>query len=238
MTDFPSGLLLLDKPEGVTSFDCVRMAKRRLGAARAGHCGTLDPAARGLLLILAGAATRQQDSFLGLEKEYWFRAQLGVKTSTGDREGCETESKPCDRVNQENLTQTLAAFIGEIAQIPPLYSALKYKGKPYYHYARKGLDVPRVPRLVSIASLSLLSFHSPYWEARLVCSRGTYVRALVEDVAERLGTCATLVELIRERIGPYHRNQALRWDELRLMDTESLRGVLYPAISQAVPVHA
>ena len=214
------------------------MAKRRLSATRAGHCGTLDPAARGLLLILVGSATRQQESFLGLQKEYWFRGQLGVKTSTGDREGSEIGSKPYDSVHHNQLEKTLEGFVGEIPQIPPLYSALKYKGKPYYHYARKGLDVPRVPRLVTITALSLLSLRLPYWEARLVCSRGTYVRTLVEDVAERLGTCGTLVELIRERIGPYQRDQALRWEELRLMDAESLRGVLHPVTSEPVPVHA
>src|SRR4051812_14076633 len=106
VSDSPSGLFLLDKPAGVTSFDCVQLAKRRLGAERAGHCGTLDPAARGLLLIVTGLATRQQDSFMGLEKEYWFRAQMGIKTSTGDREGERIDEKPYQHVTEVSLKKT------------------------------------------------------------------------------------------------------------------------------------
>src|SRR5207253_2870045 len=129
---------------------------------RAGHCGTLDPAARGLLLILVGSATRHQDSFLGLEKEYWFRSELGVKTSTGDRQGETIEARPPDHVTRETLENVLPSFVGNMEQTPPRYSALKYKGKPYYYYARKGLDVPRAPRAVSILSLSRLSFRLPF----------------------------------------------------------------------------
>jgi tRNA pseudouridine55 synthase len=235
--DSPSGLLLLDKPAGVTSFDCVQVVKRKLSAGRVGHCGTLDPAARGLLLLLVGTATRQQESFLGLEKYYCFKAQFGVKTSTGDREGRTIEERPHDHVAKTALETVLVGFVGNSRQTPPMYSALKYKGKPYYHYARKGLEVPRVPRPISIASLSLLSLDLPYWEGRLVCSRGTYVRTLVEDVAERLGTCGTLVELVRERIGPYEREQALTWAQLHALDAQDLRLQLLPANPEAPVLH-
>jgi len=238
MTDTAGGLLLLDKPSGVTSFDCVHRVRRQLGVKRVGHCGTLDPAARGLLMILAGPATRAQDSFLGLEKEYWFRGEFGVKTSTGDREGNVIEERPCDHVTREKLKEVLKGFVGETEQIPPLYSALKYKGKPYYHYARKGLDVPRTARPVTIVSLSLESLCPPYWDARVVCSRGTYVRTLVEDIAERLGTCATLAELVRERVGSYKREQALSWQELRMIATKDLSALLIPIVPQPVLVHA
>lgn len=237
MTDPVSGLLLLDKPEGVTSFDCVRLAKRRFLAARAGHCGTLDPSARGLLLILLGQSTRLQDSFLGLEKEYWFRGQFGIKTSTADREGHVVEERPFHHVTQDALTTMLESFVGEIEQTPPLYSALKFKGKPYYHYARKGQDVPRVPRKISIASITLLSLELPYWEARVVCSRGTYVRTLVEDIAERLGACATLAALSRERIGSYRKDQALSWDALRAAESDVLNMALRPATAVGEPIH-
>src|SRR5258708_5727081 len=124
MNDFPSGLLLLDKPSGVTSFDCVYQVKRKLGAKRVGHCGTLDPAARGLLMILVGTATRGQDSFLGLEKEYWFRGEFGRKTSTADLEGRVIEEKPQDHVSRESLHGVLAIFVGVTQQTPPIYSAL------------------------------------------------------------------------------------------------------------------
>ena len=127
---------------------------------------------------------------------------------------------------------------GQQQQTPPLYSALKYKGKPYYHYARKGQDVPRVPRPVTVYELSLLSSRLPYWEARLVCSRGTYVRTLVEDIAERLGTCATLTELTRERIGPYLLSQALTLDQLRTWDDEKLSESLISLTAEPMPLHA
>lgn len=233
-----SGLLLLDKPSGVTSFDCVAVVRRRLGIQRVGHCGTLDPAARGLLLILVGPATRKQDSFLSLEKEYWFRAEFGRRTSTGDLEGEVDATAPFGHVTAEPLRKVLENFVGDIAQIPPIYSALKFRGKPYYSYARKGQPVPRVPRTVTIHSLSLLSFVAPYWEARVVCSRGTYVRTLAEDVAERLNTCGTLVELVRERIGPYRNNQALSWDALRQAPSEELLASLHPVDPATLAAHA
>jgi tRNA pseudouridine55 synthase len=236
--DSLSGLLLLDKPSGVTSFDCVAMVRRQLGVKRVGHCGTLDPAARGLLLILAGPATRTQDSFLGLEKEYWLKGEFGRKTSTADSKGETVDEKSFDHMTEEQLLTAMKTFEGTSDQLPPMYSALKYKGKPYYQYARAGLSIPRVPRSITIYSFSLLSFSLPYWEARVVCSRGTYVRTLVEDVAERLGTCGTLVELIRERIGPYLRSDALSWQELRLMTRENLQPLFRPVVPETVLVHA
>ena len=238
MTELPCGLLLLDKPAGVTSFDCVQLARRRFGTSKVGHCGTLDPAARGLLLLLVGAATREQDSFLNLSKQYWLKAQFGLRTSTGDREGEVVEEKPVDQVTIESLENVVSDFIGEIQQTPPLYSALKYKGKPYYRYARKGVEIPRFPRAVSIVSFSVLSFRLPYWEGRLVCSRGTYVRTLVEDVAKRLGSCATLVDLVRERIGSYALNQALKWEALRTGSELDLRSVLHPVKLEHATLHA
>jgi tRNA pseudouridine55 synthase len=233
----PSGLLLLDKPSGVTSFDCVALVRQRLGVRHVGHCGTLDPAARGLLLILIGPATKTQDSFLGLEKEYVFRAELGRKTATGDREGEVQETKLFDHVTQDQLEKTLETFVGNIQQVPPIYSALKYKGKPYYRYARQGQTIPLRPRAVTISSLVLLSFALPFWEARVVCSRGTYIRTLAEDVAEHLHTCGTLIDLVRERIGPYRRNQAHPLESLRKAGREQLLTFLEPAGPAPVKAH-
>jgi len=234
VNDFPSGLLLFNKPIGVTSFDCVRLAKRALQSARVGHCGTLDPAAEGLLLILVGTATRAQESFLDLEKEYRFMAQFGIKTTTGDREGTVTETNSDVRVTHDALEQVLQGFIGLTHQTPPMYSALKYKGKPYYHYARRGRVIPRVARPVTISSFELLDLHFPNWEGRLTCSRGTYVRTLVEDVAERAGTCASLMELTRTRIGPYRLDQALTWEEFRTCDAARLIDKLIPVNGEPV----
>ena len=219
----------------MTSFDCARQVRRKLGAQRVGHGGTLDPAARGLLMILIGGATRGQDAFLGLEKEYWFCGQFGLKSATGDLEGNVIDRRPCDHVTGDRLTAALQAFVGDIQQTPPSFSALKYNGKPYYYYARKGIDIPRASRPISILALSLLSLRLPYWEARVVCSRGTYVRTLVEDIAERLGTCAVLVELVRERVGPYKREQALTWQELHRISAENLLPLLLPGPKESVP---
>ena len=119
-----------------------------------------------------------------------------------------------------------------------MYSALKYKGRPYYDYARKGIAIPRAARGVRIHSFSLLSFRAPYWEARVVCSRGTYIRTLVEDVAERLGTCATLVELIRERVGPFRRMQGLTWEELRRIEPQNIVPLLRPLTPTPALIHA
>jgi tRNA pseudouridine55 synthase len=141
-------------------------------------------------------------------------------------------------VTRETLEEALRHFIGDIQQLPPMYSALKYQGKPYYHYARKGLSVPRMPRAVTIHSFSLLSFHPPSWEARVVCSRGTYVRTLIEDVSESLKTYGTLTDLIRERIGPYRNDQALTWQELRMISRENLLPLLQPVLAPEAAAHA
>ncbi len=238
MPESPEGLLLLDKPSGVTSFDCVAVVRRRSGVKRVGHCGTLDPAARGLMLILIGSATRQQDSFMTCEKEYWFRGEFGRKTATADLEGRVIEERPWDHVSQEQLESVFRDFIGVIKQLPPAYSALKYKGKPYYSYARKGIDIPRAAREITIHSLSLLSFQPPFWEGRVVCSRGTYVRTLIEDVAERLGTCATLVELVRERIGSYRQQDARSLQDVNQMDVAQITALLRPPYPTGVSTHA
>jgi len=223
-----SGLLLLNKPAGVTSFDCVQFSKRCLGAHKVGHCGTLDPAARGLLILLVGAATRTQETFMSLEKEYWFKARLGQKTPTGDRESAVMESRPVDHISRIGLEALLPEFVGDLVQLPPLFSALKFKGKPYYRYAREGKDVPRIPRPIKIHSMKLLAFDLPHWEGQVVCSRGTYVRTLVEDIGERLGSCATLVDLERTRIGPYLLADAIGWQDLRTLDAEKLKSMIRP----------
>ncbi len=226
-----SGLLVLDKPVGVTSYDCVHRVKDVLQAKRVGHCGTLDPLARGVLLILTGAATRQQDTFLGLEKHYWFRAEFGHETTTGDREGERRNTRSWDHVTRQTLEVVLREFTGTIQQTPPAYAALKFKGKPYYAYARAGVDIPRVPRPVTVHSFELLGFSGPFWEARVVCSRGTYIRALVEDVAARLGTAGVLDALIRERVGSYSRAEAIPLDQVN--DRQALLKILHPLPSQS-----
>lgn len=213
-TDPLEGFLLLDKPAGITSFGCVQRVKKILQANRVGHCGTLDPGATGLLILLINKATKAQNHFLSLEKEYSFRAQLGVETETGDLDGAVTRTESVGELSAQVVTTAMEKFTGEIDQLPPMYSALKFKGKPYYHYARKGVEIPRFPRAVKVHSFSLVSLDPPHWDARVVCSRGTYIRTLVEDVSKSLGTCGAVVQLCRERIGPYRRVNAVRWDQV------------------------
>lgn len=222
------GLLVLDKPAGISSYDCVRVVKRRFNITRVGHCGTLDPLAKGVLLVLLGTATRFQERFLELEKEYRFSAEFGKKTDTGDLAGSVVMEKPYDHIRVEALASAMQGMVGPIEQTPPAYAALKYKGKPYYKYARQGIEIPRVPRRVTVHQLSLLSAALPSWEGRLVCSRGTYVRTLVEDIGEKLGSVAVMTDLSRERIGPYTRAMALTWDRLKELPEEELLQLLVP----------
>ncbi len=218
----PSGLLVLDKPSGPTSFDCVHRIKQILPGVRVGHCGTLDPMAEGVLLVLLGSSTRLQDQFLALEKQYWFRAKWGVKTHTGDREGKVLETRFDGPFSKERIETIVPHFMGETLQTPPRVSAIKYKGKRLYEWTRKGIDVPRLPRPVRLSTLTILSSQGSLWEGRVVCSRGTYIRTLVEDMAERLGALAHLEALVRERVGPYTREQGLTWDRLSAMTPEHL----------------
>ena len=217
-----SGLLLLDKPSGPTSFDCIRQVRRILQQKRVGHCGTLDPMAEGVLVLLFGQHTRRQDDFLEMEKQYWFRSELGKQTDSGDRTGVVTRTRPVGEITLADLQRIADSFNGEQWQTPPRVSALKYKGKRLYEWARQGVDVPRAPRKIYITDFTILAYEKPLWEARVVCSRGTYIRALVEDVAWRLGTVATVDALIRERVGRYRREDALGWNELCRCTREDL----------------
>ena len=218
-----SGLLVVDKPAGLTSFQCVHRIRRVLGEKlRVGHCGTLDPMAEGVLLILFGPATRLQENFLGLEKQYWFRARWGSMTDTGDREGKETARFNFAHVSRADLDQAVFNFQGEQMQTAPAIAALKYKGRRYYEWARKGIEIPRASRSIRIASFQVLAQEGEFWEGRVVCSRGTYIRTLAEDVAKSLGSGAHLDALVRERVGPYTRAQALPWPTLETLNRDAL----------------
>jgi tRNA pseudouridine55 synthase len=222
MSGLESGLFVLNKPSGITSFDCVNRLKARLGVQKIGHCGTLDPLATGVLLVLFGSATERQESFMGLQKEYWFQARLGILTDSGDRGGriifqTQTPSIPLDKIRR-----LCDGFIGEHWQTPPRVAALKYQGKRYYEWAREGIEIPRAPRAVNIYSFQVTSLHDAIWEGRVSCSRGTYVRSLVADVAEYMGTFAALDALVRERIGPHEVKEALPWDFIREASRDDL----------------
>lgn len=207
------GLLLLDKPEGLTSNAALQRAKRILGVKKAGHTGSLDPIATGLLVLLFGEATKVSDYILNADKSYRATLLLGQTTSTGDREGEILEDKPV-AVNRADVEAILPRFLGEIAQIPPMYSAIKQGGKPLYELARKGIEVERAPRQVRIDGLRLVALSDKRLVVDVDCSKGTYIRSLAMDLGAALGCGAHVEELRRTVTGPFRIEDALTLDAL------------------------
>ncbi|RQR37461.1 MULTISPECIES: tRNA pseudouridine(55) synthase TruB [unclassified Burkholderia] len=207
------GVLLLDKPVGLSSNDALIRAKRLLLAKKAGHTGTLDPLASGLLPLCFGEATKFSQDLLEADKTYEATMRLGVRTTTGDTEGdvLDTRAVECDRAAVE---AALARFTGEIVQVPPMYSALKRDGKPLYEYARAGQTVEREGRNVTIHALDLLACELPDVTFRVTCSKGTYVRTLAEDIGEALGCGAHLTMLRRTGVGALTLEHAVTLDAL------------------------
>jgi len=219
------GGLLLDKPVGITSNRALQEAKKLLGAKKAGHAGTLDPLASGLLILLFGEATKLAAHLLDEDKEYRATLKLGEKTATGDAEGAVIERKPVN-VSEPELARVLRGFEGEIEQVPPMHSALKRGGVPLYRLARKGTTVEREARRIRITELEKVEFTPPHLALRIRCSKGTYVRTLAEDIGAALGTCAHLAALRRIGSG--------RW---RVENAVSLSSLSFPSgMSQLIPI--
>jgi tRNA pseudouridine55 synthase len=204
------GALLVDKPPGLSSNAALQRAKKACAAAKAGHAGTLDPLASGLLVVLFGEATKFAGPLLDADKEYLATLKLGERTSTGDAEGEVLEKRP---VKPGALEPVLQRFRGEIEQVPPMHSALKHKGTPLYRLARRGEEVARAPRRVKIFQLELLGQDGDTARLRVVCSKGTYVRVLAEDIGEALGCGAHLAALRRTASGAFRIEQAVRLEE-------------------------
>lgn len=205
------GALLLDKPVGLTSNAALQKAKKALRAAKAGHAGTLDPLASGLLIVLFGEATKFAGPLLDADKEYVATLKLGERTTTGDAEGEVIQTRP---VSIEGLAPVLERFKGQIEQVPPMHSALKHKGTPLYRLARRGEEVERAPREVRIAQLEVLECAPPRLVLRVVCSKGTYIRTLAEDIGEALGCGAHLAGLRRTGSGRFRVEDARGLDAL------------------------
>jgi tRNA pseudouridine55 synthase len=215
------GIFLVDKPEGITSFGVVARMRRLLGIKKVGHAGTLDPFATGLLVLCAGrSATKLIEQLMVGEKEYLATLQLGVETETLDGEGMVVRQTPVPFYEKERIDSCLAAFRGRQMQTPPAYSALKYKGKPLYYYARKGQAVFKEPREVEIRVLERTDQGEVSAEAggclslRVVCSKGTYIRSLAADIGRELGCGAYLSKLRRLRSGCFALDNSLNWDDL------------------------
>jgi tRNA pseudouridine55 synthase len=201
LRDLVDGVLLLDKPVGLSSNDALIRAKRVLNAKKAGHTGTLDPFATGLLPLCFGEATKFSQDLLEADKTYEATVHLGIMTNTGDTEGEAIETLPVD-VTEAQIEAALARFRGPILQIPPMYSALKRDGKAYYEYARAGITLEREARPVTIHALEFMSYEAPMLKIRVTCSKGTYVRVLGEDIGAALGCGAHLNGLRRTQVGP------------------------------------
>lgn len=210
------GVLLLDKPHGLTSNAALQIVKRLFHARKAGHAGTLDPLATGLLPILFGEATKFAFLLLDAEKAYLARIVLGATTTTGDAEGAIVERRPV-RVGTQDVAQVLAQFRGEIEQVPPMYSALKHEGRPLYKYARAGQQLERKPRPVRIEALELVDLNSECLDIRVRCSKGTYIRTLAEDIGAALGTGAHLGALRRVATAAWRIDQAFPLARLEAM---------------------
>lgn len=222
------GVLLLDKPPGLSSNAALQAAKRLLWARKAGHAGTLDPLATGLLPLLFGEATKLAFVLSDADKSYVAEVRLGTTTTTGDAEGDVLETRPV-RVTTEAVEIALRRFRGAIDQVPPMYSALKRAGRPLYAYARAGEAVARAPRRVHVHRLELIGQSAEWLRLRVECSKGTYIRTLAEDLGAALGTGAYLGGLRRTASGPWQVEAAVTLAQLEATPEASRAGLLLPS---------
>ena len=206
-------LLLIDKPAGWTSFDVVNKIRRVTKCGKVGHCGTLDPFATGLLLIVTGSATKRADEFSCEDKVYRADFVLGKSTDTLDRDGKLMEERIVEPFELSRIHEVCSQFIGEIEQVPPAFSAIKVNGKPAYKYARRGQEVGLASRRVTIKSFRLLSYQHPVLAVHVECSKGTYIRALARDLGSRLGCGAYVEQLRRIQSGSFHVNESMQLED-------------------------
>ena len=226
-----NGILLLDKPSGITSNDALQQVKRLYFAKKAGHTGSLDPLASGVLPICLGEATKVSAFLLDADKRYQVRCQLGVRTATSDAEGEVLETRQVGVYNLEQLETALEEFRGSIEQIPPMYSALKHQGQRLYKLARQGVEVEREPRPVEIYELTVAGQGEDWLDINVHCSKGTYVRTLAEDIGDRLGCGAHVSALRRTAVGPYGDTMLVGLETLRELkekDMSSMDTLLLP----------
>ena len=230
------GVLLLDKPYAVTSNAALQTARRLLNARKAGHTGTLDPLASGLLALTFGEATKFSADLLHADKTYIAGIKLGQKTTTGDLEGDFLQTRPV-RVNRADIEKALDAFRGDILQVPPMFSALKRDGKTLYDLAREGVSIEREARSVRIEKLEILEFADELLTVEVTCSKGTYIRVLAEDIGEALGCGAHLASLRRTKVGALSLEDAVTLQALETMSVDERLATLKPldALMQTLP---
>lgn len=207
------GIVIMDKPMGITSFKALGMIKKAYGTKRVGHTGTLDPDATGVLPILVGNATRAAELIVATDKEYITTILLGVRTDTLDMSGTILEER-CVNVTEEEIRQTVASFVGDIEQIPPMYSAISIDGQRLHNLARQGIEIERQPRPVTVHEIEITDISLPCVTLRVSCSKGTYIRTLADDIGKALGTLAAVKTLRRSKTGIFDLSQAYSPEEI------------------------
>lgn len=228
------GVLLIDKPSGMTSHDVVDRVRRKLRMKRVGHAGTLDPGATGLMIILLGKATKLSQYLMGLDKVYEGTGVFGKSTTTQDAEGETVQERPVPEISRTQLLEMFGSFEGDQYQMPPMFSAKKVGGVPLYKLARKGKEIEREARVIRIASMKLDRWESPEFDFTVDCSKGTYVRTLVHDMGEKFECGAHLKDLRRTEIGKFAIEDSLELEEFEELDPGEVKRWIIPPY-QAVP---
>jgi len=222
------GIILLDKRLGLSSNQALQEVRRLLNANKAGHTGSLDPLATGVLPLCFGEATKVSALMLDDDKRYTVTMKLGVMTDTGDSEGRVVAEMPVPAFDETRLRQCLQDFLGDIEQVPPMYSALKHQGRKLYELAREGKTIERPARRIRIDAIELLAFDHDSITLDVACSKGTYIRSLAEDIGHALGSCATVTALRRTAAGMFRIEQTHSWQELQAMTADTLQATLLP----------
>lgn len=226
------GVLPLDKPRGMGSTEAVQKAKRLFAARKVGHTGSLDPLATGALPLCFGEATKLSQYLLASDKKYWVRIRLGIATDSGDADGRPLAQGSVEGIRRMDVEEALTQFRGEILQVPPMFSAVKHQGQPLYKLARQGIEVQREARPVTIHCNELRAFDGDQIELEMHCSKGTYVRAIAQELGERLGCGAHIVALRRRQAGPYDEADLVTFEELeQARERGSLDPFLQPVCS-------
>jgi tRNA pseudouridine55 synthase len=223
-----NGLLLLNKAVGLSSNRAIQEIKRLLKPSKIGHTGSLDPLASGMLPICLGEATKFAQYLLDAEKEYEVEACFGIQTATGDREGEVIAQEVAEPMERSFLLTQIAHFLGDSQQLPPMYSALKHQGQPLYRYALQGIDIPRATRTIQISNISLLSYQHPYFSIRVRCSKGSYMRTLMEDIAKRCGQLAHVTKLHRISTAGFSAPQMISYAEFLDLSDDARQAQIMP----------
>jgi tRNA pseudouridine55 synthase len=232
--DDPIGVLLVDKPQGMTSHDIVARMRRVFRIKKIGHAGTLDPMATGLLLILVGKATKVSQFLMSMDKEYTGTVKLGEATDSQDADGEIVETKPVPVLTQADVEKVMATFMGDQYQTPPMFSAKKVNGQKLYKLARQGKTIEREARVIHVSRYDILNFNLPEVSVIVGSSKGTYIRTLAHDLGERLGCGGHLSALRRTQVGKFRIEDANTLEEIENMAPSELRAKLVP-VNQAVP---